>query len=349
MECKVKQIDFQGGGVVCKYLIPVEGQCGFCKRPKQNRCLEEIQMKPIPLSHSSIQNFLTCKHLFYLKEILGIRTKDRMASDPIKAGALWDYCQRYLHGEKVDLEEIVTRYEIQPRLVAKVRALHLAYKELGIKSQEGYTMQGRFKHHLNLYDNKLIEESELDGYDKNKAARGVLTVKGFYDRKYEDYFVENKLTGRPENYFDIWFLQSQVGTYFLVDESLKKCIMEVTRIPDLRSTGKFADETDEEYCDRCLMDILHRPTFYFIGYDKETGTYGKTFYRNEFQLTDIRDRYKHIAMDIHHTQFEEGFYKNDRVCNNILPGIKCDMLDICKYGKFDETRYEFNTYKKGGI
>lgn len=35
-----------------------------------------------------------------------------------------------------------------------------------------------------------------------------------------------------------------------------------------------------------------------------------------------------------------GWYRNDRVCNNVLPGIQCDMLGICRNNdNFNDATY----------
>jgi hypothetical protein len=173
-----------------------------------------------------------------------------------------------------------------------------------------------------------------------------LAVTGYYDRKYGNYFVENKLSGRPDHYLDLFYLQSQNGTYFLADPSLEYCIMEITRTPDQKELKK-TPETPEVFTERCFQDILSRPSHYFIGYDKKTHRYGKKFFRAEFNLDEIKDRYLFIFKEIFDAWVHDGWYKSDRSCAQVLPGIPCDMLPICRYNTMSETVFEIR--KRQGL
>ena len=297
--------------------------CGFCKKPTRYRCINDLGYRPLPLSHSGVQNFLTCHHLFYLTQILGITTRNSHISRPMKMGTLWDAVMQYALGDKtmVDLQAKIEEYDIGEVEVQKVKALYKAWKEIGIKVDEGYELQAKI-------------DMQVDFDEKQCWGTGEpveLRVRGFYDRKYPNYFVENKMSGRPDNYLDLFFIQSQVGTYFLADPNLESVVMEIVRTPDLRMTKKEED-SPETYGNRTYHDIINRPAHYFIGYSSEKNTYGKKFYRTEFDLVDLLDRYKHVFREIHEACALGGFYKNDRACRNILPGIQCDMLGVCRYG-----------------
>jgi hypothetical protein len=165
-------------------------------------------------------------------------------------------------------------------------------------------------------------------------------VTGFYDRKYEKSFVENKLSGRPDNYSDPWFIESQIATYFLADPSLEYVVMEIARTPDLKSTGKFKDESPDEYSERCYQDILSRPSHYFMGYNQETHRYGRKFHREEFNLQEVKDRFIHIFREYWEARQFSGWFKNSRSCSNILPGIACDLLGVCRYNTMSEDTYQ---------
>jgi len=240
-------------------------------------------------------------------------------------GALWDRCMQYAFGDlRVNPNQTIEEYEIDEDSVAKVRALYKAYKDLGLVHEPNFQMQPVCNYKFNIYDHEVKEEA-------------LVNVIAKYDRKYEDGFVENKLSSRPESYLDIFFMSSQIGTYFMADEKLEWCIMEVVRSPELR-VGKNEDAGMFET--RIYDDIMARPGRYFIGYDRKTNTYGKKYYRNEFDLVGIKSRYLHIAREIHHCQMFDGWYKNDRACNNMLPGIPCPMLGICRYNIMSEGQYK---------
>ena len=314
----------------CAYYDPSDNSKvnGFCTRPDMYRCVSTLG-KIIPLSYSSVSDFLTCRHLYYLKAIRGIRMKDAAVSSPLKMGTLWDkVLQKYLGNKSIDIPAIINQYEIDDKDTAKVQGLYRAYKALDIQVEPGYDLQAKID--LTIpFDQTWPDGSPVE-----------MMMTGFYDRKYADHFVENKLSGRPEFYQDPFFIQSQIGTYFLADPNLKHVTMEIIRTPALKSTGKNKEESAGDYGERVYQDAISRPSHYFIGWNSETKTYGRRFYRKEFDLEEIKSRYLHVFKEIYNARFTDGFYKNDRVCNNVLPGIACDMLSVCRYNNMSESIYE---------
>ena len=311
----------------CTYYDPVDDrpmECGFCKKVGvYYRCLADVQ-RCIPLSYSSVQDYLTCHHLYYLKAIRGIQTHDHSKSPALKCGVLWDaVLSKHLDGlnrntgKPYDIPEIIKQYEIDPRDVAKIRGLYRAYKLLEIETEPEYTLQSKIFTQIN-----------------------DISITGYYDRKYLNHFAENKMSGSPDWYLDPYFIQSQIGTYFLADPKLEYCIMEIVRNPGLKSTKNNKDEDPEVYGERVYQDAISRPSHYFIGYDSKTHRYGKKYFRSEFDLVEIGDRFMHVYREIYQAQRADGWYKNDRVCNNILPGIQCDMLALCRHNNFNESVYK---------
>ena len=327
MECPHKRVDFAGGlGVSCEFHVPVENEAGYCRRPEYFRCIEDVNRLAFPLSYSSVSNFLTCHNLFYLRNIRGIETRNEATSSPIKMGQLWDKCLQKLLGADINLNDTVAAYEIENNDVAKVRALYRAYKTLEIAVDEGYELQATFRKPVQIYEIEADEEGSK------------ILITGIYDRKYPTAFAENKLSGRPEMYFDIFFLQSQIGAYFIADDNLEYVDMEVVRTPALKQ-AKNKDEGPEDFEERIYKDIIARPSAYFLGFNNKTNRYGKRFYRSEFNLGEIRLRFQHVSREIHEACFFDGWYLNDRACNNVLPGIACDMLSVCRYGTMAENIY----------
>ncbi len=309
-------------------------ECGYCKKEGYSyRCIAHNGQ--IPLSHSTIQNFLSCHYLCYLVNFRGIQTIDSAKSSALKCGILWDAVLNKHYGgidretnQPYDIKAIINRYEIADKDVAKVRGLYRAYKALEIQIDEGYKLQAKIDLHL--------------GFDKvwGDGVPVEVLVTGFYDRKYPDNFIENKFSGRPDYYLDPYFIQSQIGTYFLADSSLQFCTMEVVRSPELKSTGKNKEEDAETYSERVYQDAISRPSHYFIGWNVQTRHYGKRFYRTEFDLEELKARYIHILREYWEARQFNGWYKNDKSCNNILPGIQCDMLSICRHNNMSEIIYK---------
>lgn len=327
----------------CKYYAETENELenGFCNHPEYYRCIATTT-KVIPLSYSSVSDFLTCHHLYYLKAIRGIQELDKAKSSALKMGALWDIVlQKYLGGEIRDPEgkpttipATIERYDIDPMDVAKVRGIFRAYKALEISVEPDYKLQAKI-------DLKIDFEKAWG--DKTPVE---LLVTGYYDRKYATSFVENKLSGRPDMYLDPYFIQSQVGTYFLADLSMDYCIMEVVRTPQLKPAGqKKKEESPEEFSERVYQDAISRPSYYFIGYSSATRKYGKKYFRNEFNLEELRSRYLHIFREIFDARVMDGWYKSDKSCNNKLPGIPCDMLSVCRNSNMSESLYQIRKKK----
>lgn len=299
---------------------------GYCKIPSNFRCVKEAGLIKLPLSYSSASDFLTCPFLFYLKNIRGIRIKNSHASKALKMGKLWDVAkQNILNNGGVDFKKVIEDYEIGDMEIAKVKALYRAYKALGIKVEDGFSLQERFS-----------KEIKVPGIREGSFSE--ILINGVYDRKYKNYFVEDKLGSSPDYYLDIFNVQSQVGVYFVADESMEYCVMEVARTPALKSVSKYKEESPQDHEDRTYSDIISRPSFYFIGYDKDKKTYGKKFYRDEFNLDEIKERFRILEVLMADCAGFDGWYKNDRSCSS--GPWPCDMKPICRYNTMSEEVYK---------
>jgi len=62
--------------------------------------------------------------------------------------------------------------------------------------------------------------------------------------------------------------------------------------------------------------------------------------RSEFDMEEIKHRYKCVIRELYMAWADNMFYKADRTCNQVFPGIKCGMIPICRYGKFNDGMYE---------
>lgn len=333
----------------------IDGQCGMCKLPDNYQCEPDIT-RTIPLSHSSSGDWCICHFLCYLRKIRGIEVKPQFLSNAIKAGQLWDTClQKYLGGD-ASPAKVIEKYEIPDMVVAKVRAVYDAYKELEIQVDEGYELQAKIDVELevSLPECSFIPNIRVGKEDVNlwalrdqqqesgRSWKFPLYVNGFYDRKYPTYFAENKLSGRPENYLDPRYIQSQNGTYFLTDPNLEYCIMEVVRFPqlkELKATKSRGEETPDQMYQRCYDDILSRPSYYFLGLNKQTHRYGKRFYRGEFDLKEIETRYQQIVMEMKMAQWSGCWYKNWKACGQVFPGIPCEYQTVCSTGNISDEMF----------
>ncbi len=320
--------DFHRGA--CQYYDQAENEkvCGYCKKKELYRCLADCK-RIIPLSYSSVSDFLTCHHLYYLKAIRGIQINKPQLSSALKKGVLWDrVLQNLLSSQKLhNISEVIAEYEMEAKDVASVKGIYRAYKQLEIITEPNGNLQAKIDLAI-PFNSTWADNSPVE-----------MLVNGYYDRKYPTYFVENKLSSRPTNYENTYFIQSQVGVYFLADPSLEYCIMEIVRTPDLKSVGKHKDESPEDYEERVYQDVISRPTHYFLGYDIKTHKYGRKYYRNEFNPEELKSRFIHVFREIYNARWLDGWYRNDRVCSSVLPGIACDMLPICRTGNWNEDNY----------
>jgi len=333
------------------------GECGFCKRPNAYRCIADIT-RIIPLSHSSVSDFCTCHYLYYLKKILGIEVRPPFFGSALKAGVLWDTIKQFHLGKKKSIKETIDTYEIDEVTVAKVRALYHAYKELEITIDPNFNLQAKVDLTYNIIlppssfipsirvgrESVNLWSDRIDQSEDERTWTFPLSVTGFYDRKYPTYFTEDKLSGRPEFYLDPFYIQSQMGTYFLTDPALEYVIMEVVQFPQQREFKK-KEEIPEQIYKRVYDDVMSRPSKYFIGLDREKMKYGKKFFRGEFNLAATEARYKQVVIEILAARWTGNFYKNFKSCNNVLPGIACDYRTICKTGNVSETMYRIRDWK----
>ena len=326
MICK-RQI--KTGSKPCDHYIALDqlGEPGLCSLPNMFRCPVALFKKGIRLSHSSVQDFLRCKHLWKLKHIDGILIKPYQNSVPMKLGTLWDKCNDIIYGlaDQDSLKTLISDLSVDLYDVARVRACLKAFSSLELK----------------------IEHENLVGLQQEFFYKHVgsehVTIHGFYDRLYTDHFVECKFSSSPDFYLSPFELASQIGTYFLANKSLDYVTMEIVRRPT-QSPYKVGskhskNETPKEFYNRLHMDILSRPSHYFIGLNRRDWTYGKKFYRDEFDLKELAERYEFILSEIKDCVKRGSFYKNNSACR--MFGSVCEYQPICKIGAVSETVFEY--------
>ena len=330
----------------CKYFYPRNNKCihlidtgessNLCKMSGRFLCtLGEDEEEPntegggMILSHSSRENFIRCRQAFYLSRIKHVSIRDSMLPLPVKLGAIWDkYMEsRYLGVKFMDKFWIlVDEYDIESDMdIAKIYGLIEAHRKLEMEpyyeTRDGGIFRG-CQHKFEIVEN------------------GDFSVIGYIDRVYSDHIVETKLTARPEFYFIIHNITSQIGTYFLSSPEYKYAVVESTRVPGLRTgSGKYSNESPEAYRFRVVGEILSKPSYYFLGFNRETRTFGKKFWRNEFNMEELKQDYFYVNKEIQRA-LEDGegaFYKNRKAC--YVPG-PCFYLPICDTGCVSESIFE---------
>lgn len=312
------------GDVTCKFYLDDDTKpclhyiepydklgCGFCSVSKQFRCTEDLKTKQPPLSYSAVDAWLRCKMYYKFFYLMGIRQKPQYVSDALKMGSVWDAIQNYEGGvgTNEDIKNVISMYELSDVQVSIISALWQAFKDLEIKVPSGESQR---KFHLHLYDN---------------------VITGVTDHAMVDGFKERKLSTSPDYYLKIENIHTQCGTYFLSCPEWEYVDMEVTQLPQLRMTKR---ESIEDFERRVYGDVISRPSHYFQGFNRDTRTYGKRFYRNEFDLDYISKMYQYIFREIRETIDRGSWYRNDRNC---LSPFQCMYLDIKRSGAMSETVY----------
>ena len=264
---------------------------------------------------------------------------------------MWDATKQLHLGKKQSLRDIINTYEIDDYTVAKVKAIYSAYKYLEIEVDPGYELQAKidmtydiilppsqFVPSITVGRNMAQEVVNLWKESNNQTEderRWIFPLKitGFYDRKYSNYFAEDKLSGSPSYYTEVYPLTSQVGTYLLADPNLEKVVMEVVQMPQQKifkeTKKRTQEETPDQLYERVYNEILSRPSNYFIGFNRETKRYGKVFWRGEFPLEEVEASYRQIVIEILSARWSNNWYKNRKSCN-FMYGHLCPYLPICE-------------------
>jgi CRISPR/Cas system-associated exonuclease Cas4 (RecB family) len=300
---------------------------GICKREEFFRCPVYQMIFEGKFSHSELNTLMFCKRLYYYKYILGIEVRPEMLPSRMKIGKIIH------HGIMVinRLEDPVKRREEIIRMA----------KEYQLEGKEFVAAAGV----LEMYE-KLIGEGKIkkeDGrfefrFEVKKPGYPVLT--GVFDILYDDHFVEIKTTTNPEYYQTPHFIQSQCASYFLYSPHLKYCDMKIIRVPQLREK-KDIEEGEEEFYERIRADIERRPGYYFIGL--EDGDFKKRFFRSEFDLDEVLERYAHMVRERRLSIKRKFWPKNELNC---LYPYQCLYLPICESGKVSDLMYVYREKEK---
>jgi len=311
----------------CINLLEQDGGA-FCKLPTQFRCPLEIQTKTFKMSHSTVQDYITCKRKFWLRHIQGIQVKTHLLPLPLKRGILWDKLQDLHYGacKIADINGWIKKLRMSDMETARIKGLYKAFKEC-----------------VSPYRYGLIGLQQHFEYHHTDTINGEIFVHGYYDRLYKKWFAECKLTTKPKYYEDPFYIRSQVGTYFGADDSLERVNLEVTLVPAQRyyqaGRNRTSAETPSEFQNRVYEDVMDRPAFYFKGYDRRKKTYGWDFHRSNFNAESMKTRYSQVIREIKERSQRNAWYEEDKSC--MLFDKECEFMDICR--SYREGVFEVDT------
>lgn len=311
------------GGEPCIHYLRTgnPGEAGLCLQPRNFRCIEALAHLLPALTYSSISMWIRCKMRYYYHYMLGIRSKPSFLPVAIKRGSMWDtFIEEYSGPGLPRPKTIQCGIDNDISLIdaARVNAMILAAEELELEFDKGPTQQ-----------------------KVTYIWRERQVVTGYIDRvkSFGDGFEEHKFSTQPDTYLKLPNIYHQCGTYFLARPELEFVDMMVATVPMLHTgKGNYEFETVEQYQERCFQDILSRPSHYFKGYDYQKKTYGKRFWRHEFDLDYIEGTYGHIFRELRDTIDRGSWYMNRYSCD-VLYG--CPFRSICDNGVMSTDHYYY--------
>ncbi len=324
---------------ICPAYLKAEGKpcehyqkVGLCNHPMFFRCIEFCRRHEPILSYSSMQDFI-CPRKFYLSYIKGYEEIEKPL--PMRLGLACSKTLDQLHSDEKNIEKVDVRTLFQwngPldedgfydfRVEALISVMQ-AYVELGKHMNKGKT-QAEFRY----------QEPEMP------------KIHGFIDLlQYQDNIGwEFKYTQRPEAYKK-FTLQDQLSTYFLAHQKVQQFTVRTILNP-IGTLRLGKNEKVEVFRERVYADVLARPKHYFED---------RSYWRNEFDLDQHKEKIKQIARDImRYIEEGSGQMINFRQVNTPYTCFlqseygaagPCEFLTVCETGIISETVYKRRGGKK---
>lgn len=290
---------------------------GFCRQPTVFRCIEAMKRKLPAISYSSVTDFIHCKLRYRQRIIEGLKVRPQHLPDAIKLGQIWDGFIRQQYENGHNYNDQLKPLQLTEMQAAKINALMRAYQDLEIQSVTDGLLGCQFEINVPVGQHQIV---------------------GYVDCAYEGHITETKLSSRPDFFTQRENVTFQLGTYFMSNERWEYADVQITRVPSLQTgKGRYDGESPGDYQGRVYGDIVSRPAFYFIGWDRKTRTFGTRFWREEFDLDEIFRTYAHVIQEIKETLRQDSWYANNLACHVPTP---CPYLPIKRTGIISDEIYE---------
>jgi hypothetical protein len=290
---------------------------GFCKKDEMFRCPLWIEKNEPRLSHSGITNFLRCPQMYQYSNIRGLQIRREFQSDPLKIGsAVDDYITNILMGGKKTEDSVYFVGKIGPM-----------WKE--IKTMWEAKSIGVIKAFQKLINEEAVKKHYVGQKEFNIQFDGQPYVKGFIDLESVTgkSFIELKVGKNPSYYTNLFYIRSKLAAYFMSNENYISGTIWAIRVPEIKRTGKFKNESLEDFSARITRVMVAEPRHYFPGYSHKTRNFGVKFGRGEIDL-DITPKYYRMVADWIKLSIKKNVWiKNGTGC---LHPFNCDYLDICE-------------------
>ena len=292
----------------------------------------KVEVKLPTISPSGYTSFTHCRQSWYYGYLadpskiwpgipatgLGIGLKPKHLPFPIKLGAIWDDFQNAFYAGAVfrpdDLMALCDHYDLDDNSTAKMFGIIKAWK--------------RLKFNIDITNATPQAEFHLE-HPTGFRFHGILDV------LYPDHIVENKFSGSPKRFQKVWNFHDQAAIYFLAHPDATHIIIRAVQNPQLRPK-RFEDSAT--FRDRIADDIISRPSHYFLGYKRETRTFGIKFWRKEFDIDGLVKDFEHVHRDMEACRADPTLCYPDKLSCSV-PGT-CMHLPICESGGVSDELYE---------
>ena len=286
----------------------IEG--GFCQTEEMFRCPIWIEKNEPRLSHSGIVNFLRCPQMYYYSNIRGLQVRPEFQSDPLKIGsAVDDYITGQLMGRERGEDGVCINGDITTMWEAKSIGIIKAFR-------------------------RMIDEEKVVKYftgqkEFNIQFDGQPQVKGFIDLEARNgkSFIELKVGANPSYYLNLFYIRSKLAAYFMADPAYEFGKIWAIRVPQIKRTGQFKNESLDDYSARITRVMTAEPRRYFPGYSSKTRNFGVKFGRGEIDMIMTPKYYRMVADWIKLSIKQNVWIGNGTGC---LHPFECDYLPICE-------------------
>lgn len=290
---------------------------GFCQTEEMFRCPIWIEKNEPRLSHSGITNFLRCPQMYYYSNIRGLQVRPEFQSDPLKIGsAVDDYITNVLMGGSKTDDSVYFVGKIGP--MWKTITTMWEAKSIGI-----------IKAFRQMIDEEKVVKYFTGQKEFNIQFDGQPQVKGFIDLEARNgkSFIELKVGANPSYYLNLFYIRSKLAAYFMADPAYESGKIWAIRVPQIKRTGQFKNESLEDYSARITRVMTAEPRRYFPGYSSKTRNFGVKFGRGEIDMIMTPKYYRMVADWIKLSIKHNVWIGNGTGC---LHPFECDYLPICE-------------------
>jgi hypothetical protein len=300
--------------------------------------VQEIPGPTIPtISPSQYTSFVHCRYAWYLGYLAdcdniwpdrrydgmyGIQLKPAHLPLPIKLGAIWDRFQNAWYSRAKfapsQLMAYCDYYDLDDYSVCKLHALCKAWHKMGW----------------------AIDRDDAESQVEFHVDHGKFSFHGVLDVLYQDHIVENKLSGSPRRFENIFNFHDQAAIYLLAHPDHNTFIVRAVQTP-MQRPKKL--EASTEFRDRIYREIMAAPSKYWIGYDRKASTFGIKYWRSEFSMDALVEDFEHVHADMERCRADKSLCYQDKL--SCYVPAQCMYLDVCKSGGVSD-QYEPRAHRK---